>query len=201
MSIVSRPAGRSGAGAGPSGPGPSAVHPPLIPALVADARAAARFRGEGHRLGGRLVTAGQMVRLALESDAYLAQVLHRLGATLRRHHIPLLPRLARAGAAVVAQVHIGPDVVVGPGLYLAHGQVSLSGRVRLAPGVVMFPWATIDATDGDVELATDVRVGTGSVIVGPARIGAGVRIGANAVVTGSVPDGARIAGVPARPLS
>ncbi len=159
----------------------SSEHPPLLAALVADARAAAR--GEGHRLGGRLVTAGQMVRLALESDAYLAQVFYRLGVSARRHGIPVLPRLARAGAAVVAQVHIGPDVVIGPGLYLAHGQVAMSGRVRLGPGVVVFPWATISGLDGEVELATDGRVGTGSVIEGPAHVGDHVRIGANAAVT------------------
>mgnify|MGYP003451976362 FL=1 len=178
----------------------SSEHPPLLAALVADARAAARFRGEGHRLGGRLVTAGQMVRLALESDAYLAQVFYRLGVSARRHGIPVLPRLARAGAAVVAQVHIGPDVVIGPGLYLAHGQVAMSGRVRLGPGVVVFPWATISGLDGEVELATDVRVGTGSVIEGPAHVGDRGRIGANAAVTGIVPRGARIAGIPARPV-
>lgn len=168
---------------------------------MADARAAAWFRGEGHRLGGRWVTAGQMVRLALESDAYLAQILYRVGASARRRRLPLLPRVARAGAAAVAQVHIGPDVVIAPGLYLAHGQVAMSGRVRLGPGVVVFPWATITASDGEVALASDVRVGTGAVIEGPATVGAGVRIGANATVTGTVPAGARIAGVPARPVT
>lgn len=178
---------------------PPGHHAPLLAALVADARVSAHFRGEGHRLGGRRTTAGQMVRLAIESDAYLAQVLYRVGVWARTRHIPLLPRLAQLGASAVAQVEIGPEVVVGRGLYLAHGQVRVSGPVHIDDNVVMFPWATITATaDRPVHIAADVRVGTGSVIEGPARIGAGVRIGANAHVTGDLPAGAKVAGVPAR---
>lgn len=174
--------------------------PPLVSALVVDARAAARFRGEYHRMGNRWVTAGQMVRLALESDAYLAQVCYRIGASARQHGVPLVPRLMKVAAAVVAQVHIGPEAVVGPGLYLAHGQVDLHGPVRLADGVVMFPWSTIDSSGGEVTIGTDVRVGTGAVINGPASVGAHTRIGANAVVTGDVAAHSRVAGVPARPV-
>lgn len=142
-----------------------------------------------------------MVRLAIESDAYLAQVMYRVGVWARTRRIPIVPRLARLGASVVAQVEIGPDVVVGPGLYLAHGQVSVHGHVHLAERVVMFPWSTITGTaDAPVEIGADARIGTGAVIEGPARIGAHARIGANATVTGDVAASARIAGVPARQI-
>lgn len=175
--------------------------PSLRETLVADAKRSAYFRNEGHQVATRRATAIHMVRLAVISDAYLAQVLYRIGAWAASRRIRLLPRLARAGAVAVAQVHIGPQVEVGPGLYLAHGQVTIDGPVRLEPGVVMFPWSTIIASPGaPVEVATDVRVGTGAVIEGPARIGAHVRIGANAVVTGDVPAGDRVAGVPATPV-
>lgn len=176
-------------------------HPPLVAALVADARVSASFRAEGHRLGGRRTTAGQMVRLMIESDAYLAQVMYRVGVWARVRRVPIIPRLAQLGASVVAQVEIGPDVVVGPGLYLAHGQVTVHGPVRLAEGVVMFPWSTVTATaDRPVAVGTNVRIGTGAVIEGPARIGPHARIGANATVTGDVPADARVAGVPARQI-
>lgn len=152
-------------------------------------------------MGDRVTTAGQMIRLMLESDAYLAQVFYRLGAWAKHRRIPGIWRLASWAASTVAQVHVGPDVVVGPGWYLAHGQVSLQGPVTLGAGVVMFPWSSVVASAGSpVTIGVDVRVGTGAVIQGPCRVGDHARIGANAVVTGDVANGAKVAGIPARAI-
>jgi serine O-acetyltransferase len=176
------------------------VHPPLVDALLGDARTSAGFRGERHEFRSRADAVGQMLRLALVSDAYLAQVCYRVGVALRNRGVPLLPRLARLGAAAVAQVHIGPDVVIQPGLYLAHGQVTISGRVHLGPRVVCFPWSTIDGSGGPVTVGTDARIGTGAVVEGPCALGDHARVGANAAVTGDVAARTVVAGVPARPV-
>ncbi len=54
-----------------------ARHPSLREALLADARITAHYRGERHEFRSRADAARQMLRLALVSDAFLAQALYR----------------------------------------------------------------------------------------------------------------------------
>ncbi|MGX9352179.1 serine O-acetyltransferase [Shimia sp. W99] len=71
---------------------------------------------------------------------------------------------------------VHPNAVIGPNCMLMH-QVTLSGAVRMG---------------GHVD------VGAGAKLLGEITIGDNVEIGANAVVTKDVPDGAVVAGIPAR---
>jgi serine O-acetyltransferase len=179
-------------------------HPGLREALAADARVTARYRGERYEFHGRLDLAVQMLRLAWQSDAFLAQALYRLKARLQALGVPLLPRLAHRLSMALAQVSIGDPVVMRPGVYIVHGQVVADGLVEIGPGVVLFPWVTIGLRAGDVRGATierDVSVGTGAKLIGPVRVGEGARIGANAVVVDDVPAGVTVVGAPARPVS
>jgi serine O-acetyltransferase len=117
--------------------------------------------------------------------------------------VPLLPRLAHRLAMVVAQVSIGDPVIVGPGVYIIHGQLVADGLVEIHAGVVLAPWVTIGLRSGNVRgaiIERDVSIGTGAKIIGPVRIGAGASIGANAVVVDDVPAGATVVGAPARPV-
>jgi serine O-acetyltransferase len=176
-------------------------HPSLREALLADARITADFRGERHEFTSSADAARQMLRLALVSDAYLAQALYRLKASLQRRGVPLLPRIAHRLAIVVAQVSIGDPVVVAPGVYLIHGQVVIDGVIEIHEGVVIAPFVTIGLRAGDVRGATieqGVNIGTGAKVIGPVCIGAGATIGANAVVVDDVPAGATVVGAPAR---
>jgi serine O-acetyltransferase len=178
-----------------------ARHPSLREALLADARITAHFRGERHEFGSGADAARQMLRLALVSDAYLAQALYRLKASLQRRGVPLLPRIAHRLAMLFGQVSIGDPVVVAPGVYLIHGQVVIDGVVEIHEGVVIAPFVTIGLRAGDVRGATieqGVNIGTGAKVIGPVRIGAGATIGANAVVLDDVPAGATVVGAPAR---
>jgi serine O-acetyltransferase len=178
-------------------------HPRLREALAADARITAHYRGERHEFHSKLDAAVQMLRLALVSDAFLAQALYRAKARLQALGVPLLPRLAHRLAMAIAQVSIGDPVVVQPGVYIAHGQVVADGLVEIGPGVVLFPFITIGLRAGDVQGATierDVSIGTGAKVIGGVRIGAGARVGANAVVVEDVPPGATVVGAPARPV-
>jgi serine O-acetyltransferase len=181
-----------------------ARHPPLWEALIQDARVTARYRGERHQFRSRLDAALQMIRLAVVSDAFLAQALYRAKARLQALGIPLLPRLLHRLAMVSAQVAIGDPVVVEPGVYIAHGQVVIDGLTEIATGVVIFPFVTIGLRAGDIrgpKVGEHASIGTGAKLIGPITVGAGAQVGANAVVVNDVPAGATVVGSPARAVA
>ena len=178
-----------------------ARHPGFREALMADAKITAAYRGERHEFRSPVDAAVQLLRLALVSDAFLAQALYRAKARMQALGVPLLPRVAHRLAMLVAQVSIGDPVVIRPGIYILHGQVVIDGTVEVGSGVTIAPWVTIGLRAGNYQGATierDVSIGTGAKIIGPVRIGEGATIGANAVVVDDVPAGATVVGVPAR---
>jgi serine O-acetyltransferase len=179
-----------------------ARHPGLREALVADARISLLHRGERHELRSGADAAIQILRLFWTSDAFLAQALYRVKATLQRRGVPLLPRLAHRLAMATGQVSIGDPVVVHPGIHLLHGHVVIDGVVEIHPGAVIGPFVTIGLRSGDIvgpTIEQDVAIGTGAKVLGRVKVGAGVSIGANAVVVDDVPAGTTVVGVPARP--
>ncbi|MGH2866694.1 MAG: serine O-acetyltransferase [Solirubrobacteraceae bacterium] len=178
-----------------------ARHPRLREALVADARTTAQHRGERFEFRSRLDTAVQIARLAWVTDAFLGQALYRAKARMQTLGVPILPRLAHRLAMAIAQISIGDPVVIGPGVYIIHGQFVADGLVEIGSGAVIGPFVTIGLRAGDVRGATigpNVSIGTGAKVIGGVRIGAGAQVGANAVVVDDVPTGATVVGVPAR---
>jgi sugar O-acyltransferase (sialic acid O-acetyltransferase NeuD family) len=95
-----------------------------------------------------------------------------------------------AGAIVNAGAKLGDDVIVNTGAIVEH-DCSVGAHAHLAPGVRLAGLASVG--DG-------AHVGIGGVVIERVRIGAGALVAAGAVVVRDVPDGARVAGVPARPL-
>ncbi len=177
-------------------------HPGLRAALVADARMTALHRGERAEFRSRLDAAGQILRLAWVSDAFLAQALYRAKARMQTLGVPILPRLAHRLAMAMAQISIGDPVIVEPGVYIVHGSFVADGLVEIGTGAVIAPFVTIGLRAGDVRgpvIERDVSIGTGAKVIGGVRIGAGARIGANAVVLDDVSAGSTVVGVPARP--
>jgi serine O-acetyltransferase len=180
-----------------------AAHPGLREAVVADALVTMRYRGEGEQFSSRLDALRHIVRLAWCTDAFLAQILYRLKASMQARGIPLAPRIAHRLAMSIAQISIGDPVVVEPGLYVVHGQVVLDGLVHIGAGTVLAPFVTIGLQAGDVRgpsLERGVHVGTGAKIIGPVHVGAGAQIGAGAVVVSDVGSGDTVVGIPARRL-
>ena len=178
-------------------------HPGFREALIADAKVTAQYRGERHEFRSRVDAALQILRLAWQSDAFLAQAFYRAKARMQALGVPVLPRLAHRAAMALAQVSIGDPVVMQPGVYIVHGQVVLDGLAEIGEGVQLFPWVTVGLRAGDFNaprIGRDASIGTGAKVIGGVSVGEGARVGANAVVVHDVAPGATVAGVPARPV-
>jgi serine O-acetyltransferase len=181
-----------------------ARHPHFVHAVIADAKVTAAYRAERSQFSSRVDALVQVLRLMYVSDAFFAQACYRAKARMQALRIPLLPRLAHRLAMMISQVCIGDPVVVGPGIYLAHGQVVIDGFVEIESGVVIFPWVTIGLRAGDFHgptIGRGVHIGTGAKVIGPVSVGPNARIGANAVVVDDVPANATVVGVPAKPVA
>ncbi|MCH8949002.1 MAG: serine acetyltransferase [Chloroflexi bacterium] len=133
-------------------------------------------------------------------------LLFRLRERLLRWNVPVLPYLCDRLSTGFWHVSFGRHVEIGPGLFIAHGQVVIDGKVKLGSACVLSPWVTIGLSGrrrnifdarGPV-IGDRVFIGTGAKVLGPITIGDDVRIGANSVVIDDVPSGATVVGTPAR---
>jgi hypothetical protein len=85
--------------------------------------------------------------LALTSDAFLSLLLYRVRVRLIVRGVPLLPSLLHRLCIVLAQMNIGENVVIHPGVYFPHGQVVIGGKVEIGTGTFIGPWVTLAATE------------------------------------------------------
>lgn len=104
--------------------------------------------------------------------------------------------LVGAGSFLAAGVVVNPDTVLGEAVIVNTG-ATVDHDCQLADGVHVAPGCHLC---GNVTVGRGSLIGVGAVVVPGVRIGANVVVGAGAVVRADVPDGARIAGVPARPI-
>jgi UDP-perosamine 4-acetyltransferase len=115
------------------------------------------------------------------------------------HAAATVSRWARlcAGAQVLAAAVVNADATVGDGAIVNTGAIvehdcRIGAHAHVAPGARLA---------GLVEVGTGAHVGIGAVVIEGKRIGAGALVAAGAVVVADVEEGARVAGVPARPLA
>ncbi|EHK2442486.1 serine acetyltransferase [Clostridium perfringens] len=96
---------------------------------------------------------------------------------------------------------------IGPGFTLPHfGDIVMGEGVKIGKNCTVLQGVTIGSNlfKNRFKLATigdNVLIGAGAKIIGPVNIGNNVTIGANAVVTKDIPDGAVVAGNPAKIIS
>jgi serine O-acetyltransferase len=175
--------------------------PGFFDAIAADARITAAHRGERFEFASRREALRNAARLAVVTDAFLAQACYRLKVRCRSRGSRVLPPLLHRLAMTLAQVSIGDPVVIEPGIYLLHGQVVIDGFVHIGRGTTIAPFVTIGLRAGDLRgptIGRHVSIGTGAKILGPVHIGDNACIGANAVVVEDVAPGTTVVGVPAR---
>lgn len=100
------------------------------------------------------------------------------------------------GSFLAAGAVVNPDAVLGEGV-IVNTLASVDHDCRIGPCVHIAPGARLC---GGVSVGAGTLIGTGSVVIPGITIGANAVIGAGSVVIRDVPDGARVAGNPARPI-
>ena len=165
-----------------------------VPVRGPEGLAAARERGVLHAFAGVGGVGSSSARAAvfarlLEDGFELPAIAHAAAV------LSPWARLGRgcqvlAGAVVNADAELGDDVIVNTGAVVEH-DCTIGSHVHLGPGALI---------GGLVRIGEGAQVGMGAVVIQERQIGAGALVAAGAVVVEDVAPGARVAGVPARPM-
>lgn len=100
------------------------------------------------------------------------------------------------GAQILAAAVVNADATLGDGVLINTGAV-IEHDCAIGDYAHVAPNATLG---GGVTVGAGAHVGMGAVVIEGRRVGASAFVAAGAVVIADVPDGARVAGVPARPV-
>ena len=127
----------------------------------------------------------------------------RLGDESRIGTFVEIQRGAVIGARCKIQSHtfICDGITIGDGVFVGHGVMFINDK---RPAATAAAGGALQ-TEADWELMRTIvedgaSIGSGAIVLGGVNIGAGALIGAGAVVSRDVPEGATVAGVPARAL-
>lgn len=155
--------------------------------------------------------ADQGVLRALLAEGLLASTVYRLrhwahcGETVPLRTLwKVLLYIAHRLQKVVTGIGISPSAQIGPGLYIMHfGGIFISSRAVIGSDCLILQGVTVGSTIGSPSLRAPMigdraRLLAGALLIGPITVGDDATVAAGAVVVKDVPDGATVAGNPAR---
>jgi serine O-acetyltransferase len=160
-------------------------------------------------------TFGGLVELFLFNYALWIVLSYRFGRWVRyglkvpvlKQILKLITRFTHEILTLLTGFYVSFDAKIGPGFYIGHffhsgvsGNATLGSGCSMGIGVIIGQGGRGDRK-GHPVAGNNVFFGTGCKVIGPVRVGDRAAIGANAVVTKDVPDGATVAGVPARVIN
>src|SRR5690606_18984090 len=128
-----------------------AESPGFVEAVVADARMATGRRGEPPLADSGPRLALQIVRLALVSDGFLAQICARAKQWFRVRGVPIVPAVLHRIAIALGGMAIGDPVLLEAPVYINHGQVVIDGITRIGAGTLVGPFVSIGLVAGEYE--------------------------------------------------
>ena len=144
------------------------------------------------------------LEIILTYPGFHALVAYRIAHFLRRHGIPVLPRVISHIAYFFTGIDIHPVARIGNGFFIDHGAGVVIGETAIiGDNVTLFQGVTLGGTGKErgkrhPTIGNNVTIGAGAKVLGDITIGDNAYIGANAVVLRSVPAEATVVGVPGR---
>jgi len=129
---------------------------------------------------------------------------HRRAHWLWTHNLKFWARFVSHIGRFLTGIEIHPGAVIGRRVVIDHGMGVVIGEtaeigndVLIYMGVVLGGTA-LENVKRHPTIEDGVILGSGSIILGPIRIGKGAKVGAGSVVVRSIPPGATVVGVPGR---
>ena len=93
------------------------------------------------------------------------------------------------------------EINLAKGVVLGHNTMLLTGRHEFEEGLLLAGADQVPEEGWDIVIGRGTWIASGAIILGGVTIGENVIVAAGAVVTRDVPDGAVVAGVPARVIA
>lgn len=146
------------------------------------------------------VTPALAARLLYQHPPLRAMAWFRLAQLSRELGIRGMPGYVQRMLIRRFGLEIAPSTPVDGGLYIAHPVGCVLHAEAIGANVTVVGQVTF-GTRNDARwpvIGDGAFIGVGARVLGGLEVGAGARIGANAVVIDDVPDGATVAGIPAR---
>ena len=133
-------------------------------------------------------------------------IIHRyLSHPLYKLHIPFIPRLISQIMRFLTGIEIHPGAKIGRGFFIDHGMgVVIGETAEIGDNCMIYHNVTLGGTGKHQgkrhpTLGDNVMIGTGSILLGPIKIGSNAKIGANTfIVNKDVPGNCTVVGTPAR---